>query len=200
MIAENSDIVALTAQADIDRCFQKIVEPALAEFAPTEDFIGGVAPDMDTFLDRAQAHTHNAICYEMRRTFALIVGALFERQLRFWLAGKLPAETKKIEAARGWRNLIELVDKVDRSIGTDRSITDIENLWSVANAVRHGNGDSATKLLEQAPGLWKHMQTAADLKWQSDIVGNMRISDAQLRQYARATMRFWHLARASSLV
>jgi hypothetical protein len=85
MIQENSDRIALTAQADIQRFYSRVIYLALTEFAPGPDVTGGIAPDLDTFLDRAQVHTHNALCWEMRRTFGLTIGAMFERQLRSWL-------------------------------------------------------------------------------------------------------------------
>jgi hypothetical protein len=199
MIPSNSDPAALTAQADIYRFYLTVIQPALAEFVPTDDIVGGETADIDVFLERAEITTHNALCYEMRRAFALIIGALFERQLRSWLSGKMPAETKTIEAAK-WRarsgqpSLAKMGEKeVGEPVGTD-----IESLWSVANAVRHGNGDAATKLSHKAPQFWDHVRTRPELRWQSDLVGNMRIPDAQLERYVRAVLEFWHLAGASS--
>jgi hypothetical protein len=87
---------------------------------------------------------------------------------------------------------------VDGSIGTKSpTMDDLNTLWSVANAVRHGNGPSATQLLDAAPQFWDQARTKTDSRWQSDLVGNMRIGDAQLHRYARAVMEFWHLAGAS---
>lgn len=198
MIAENSDPEALTAQADIHRFFVKVIQPALAEFVPTDDIVGVETTDMEVFFENARVNTHNALCHEMRRSFALIIGALFERQLRSWLSGKMPTETKKVEDAK-FPDLVKLVDVVDRSIGTESRITDLEALWSVANAVRHGNGPTAAKLLNKTPQLWNQARMKPDLRWQSDLVGNMRISDAQLEGYVRAVIDFWHSAGASSV-
>lgn len=41
MITENTDIVALTAQADIHRLYVKVIQPALAEFVPAHANILG---------------------------------------------------------------------------------------------------------------------------------------------------------------
>ena len=195
MIAENSDTEALTAQADIHRFYVKVIQPALAEFVPTDDVVGVETDDIEAFLEGARRNTHNALCYEMRRTFALIIGAMFERQLRSWLSGKKPTETKKVEKVE-WPALVKLAETaMGGSIGTD--MTEIETLWSVANAVRHGNGRAATKLSNTAPQFWDQARMKPDLRWKSDLVGNMRISDAQLERYATAVMRFWHLAGAS---
>jgi hypothetical protein len=195
MIAENSDIIALTAQADIHRLYVKVIQPALAEFAPTGDVVGE-ATDMDEFFEGARINTHNSLCHELRRTFALVLGALFERQLRFWLSERMPADKKNVENAK-WPGLIKLVNRVDGSITTNLVMPDLENLWLVANAVRHGNGSSVENLLQKAPHLWNQARTRPHVK--RDLVGNMRIDDAHLEQYVTAVMRFWHLAGASSL-
>ncbi len=166
----------------------------LAEFVATDDIAGGETTDIEAFLECARVNTHNALWYEMRRTFALLIETLFERQLRSWLSEKMPTEIKKVEQAK-WPDLVKLVKKqMGSSIGTD-----IESLWLVANAVRHGNGPSATKLLNTSPDFWGHVRTKPDSRWQSDLVGNMRICDAQLERYARAVLEFWHLAGASPM-
>jgi|ERR1700733_6021255 len=203
MIAENSDMDALVAQADIHRFYIRVIQPALAEFVPTDDIVGGETSELEEFLERARVNTHNALCYEMRRTFALIIGALFESQLRSWLSRQMPAETKKgeVERTRGWTNLVKLVHEVDGSIGTKPLVMDhLTALWSVANAVRHGNGRAAKELLKTAPEFWNQARMKSDLGWQSDLVGNMRIVDAQLELYAKAVMDFWHSAGASSVI
>jgi hypothetical protein len=192
MITENSDPEALTAQADIHRFYFKVIQPALAEFVPIDDSVGMETADIEAFLEGARVNTHNALCHEMRRTFALIIGALFERQLRSWLSGKMPTETRKVENAR-WSDLVKLVENVvGSSIGTD-----LEALLSVANAVRHGNGRAATELLRTAPQFWGQARMKPDSRWKADLVGNMRIGDDQLERYATAVMKFWHLAGAS---
>jgi hypothetical protein len=194
MISENSDIVALTAQADIHRLYVRVIQPALAEFAPSGDVVGETT-DIDEYLEGARINTHNSLCHELRRTFALVLGALFERQLRSWLAEKLPTEKKRVEKAN-WSGLIELLDHMDSSIRVNVVMTDLESLWSVSNAVRHGNGPSADNLLQKAPQYWDQTRMRPDMK--RDLVGNMRIDDAQLERYAKAVMKFWHLVGASS--
>lgn len=98
MITENSDMVALTAQADIHWLYIKVIQPALAEFAPTVDVdIIGETTDIDQFLERARINTHNLLCHELRRTFALVLGALFERQLRLWLSEKMPTKKEAVK-------------------------------------------------------------------------------------------------------
>jgi len=195
MITENSDMVALTAQADIHRLYVKVIQPALAEFAPTVDVdIVGETTDIDQFLELARINTHNLLCQELRRTFALVLGALFERQLRFWLSEKMPTDKETVENAR-WPQLVSRVNCVDGSITTNPVMTDLENLNLVVNVLRHGNGRSATLLLQKKCDFWS--QTGKEPHLKRDLIGKMRIGDAQLELYARAVMRFWHLAGAS---
>ena len=196
-IPEDSDPVALTAQADIHRFYVRVIQPAMMEFASTEDIPGFETTDLDLFLEAASQHTHNALCYEMRRTFALILGALFERQLRLWLSGKTPGEAKTIEKDT-WLRLIERA-KVAVGATIIPEMADIETLWSVANAVRHGNGRAATKLLKDMPQFWDHAPKVSKPGWESDLVGNMRIPDTDLGKFVIAVLRFWHRAGASQV-
>ena len=85
--------------------------------------------------------------------------------------------------------------RVDSSISASNVVTDLNNLWLVTNAVRHGNGPSAENLLQQAPQFWDRTPTCPNVK--RDLVGNMRIDDAQLERYAKAVKKFWHLAGVS---
>jgi hypothetical protein len=197
VIREDSDPVALTAQADIHRFYVRVIQPALMEFAPAEDIPGFETTDLDVFLDATSQHTHNALCYEMRRTFALVLGALFERQLRLWLSGKTPGEAKKIET-ESWLGLIERA-KVAVGGTIIPEMADLETLGSVANAVRHGNGRSTTKLLKDVPKFWDQAPKLSKLGWESDLAGNMRISDADLEKSVIAVLRFWHRAGASQV-
>ena len=48
-IAENSDPVAMTGQADMDKFYRRVIEPARVELFPGPDPITGIAPDLDTF-------------------------------------------------------------------------------------------------------------------------------------------------------
>lgn len=178
-IPENSDPVALTAQADIRRFYGKVIAPALAEFAPSPDPTAGFAPDLDTFLDRAQIHTHNALCWEIRRTFGLTIGAMFERQLRYWLIGHAPKCRNKIERAC-LAKLEHLIRQLRRVTFDDaRVANDVRELWMVANAVRHGEGPSLRTLANAAPRLWSHLP----------ICQQPFLKQATLRYWAKCAFR-----------
>lgn len=195
MIPEDSDPVALIAQADMHRLYIKVIQPALAEFAPGNDLVGLQTNELETFLEAARQNTHNALCFEMRRAFALTIGALFERQLRCWLLEKMPSVGKEIERET-WPRLVVWTKTAVGAV-TIPELADLETLWLVSNAVRHGNGRAATKLLKSVPVFWDWARTEPKLKWKSDLVGNMRINDRELEKYVIAVLKFWHRAGAS---
>lgn len=198
MIAENSDIIALKAQADIDRFFRRVIQPALAEFDPGDDPPDGVVTDLNVLLDRAQAATHNALCYEMRRAFALVIGSSFERQLRLWLAAHNPDSRPEIERA----SLSELEGLIQELSDANLAIAgveaDVHELWLVTNAVRHGEGRSLRKLAEEKPLFWAHL-VPAEHGTLEPTLAEMRLSDNDLARYTIAAIRFWAIAGASSI-
>jgi hypothetical protein len=197
MIQENSDPIAMAAQADIHRFFFKIIHPALIEFEPGPDQPRGEFSDMDAFLDSCAAATHNALCFEMRRTFSLTIGALFERSLRFWLTSGAPHLRKKIETAK-WEELEPMIETI-RGVNLDSAgvADDIRELLSIANAVRHGSGPSMKKLLAEAPRFWRHLPMGDNTP--DKLVSDMRIRADDLWNYTLAILKFWHAAGASSI-
>lgn len=61
MIPENTDPIAVAAQADILRFYSNVIHQALTEFVPGPDVTGGIAPDEDEFFAMAKAHTHTTL-------------------------------------------------------------------------------------------------------------------------------------------
>jgi hypothetical protein len=197
MIPENTDPVALTAQADIDRFYRKVIGPAVVEFAPGPDMIGGAATDEDESFARAAAYTHNALCWEVRRTFGLTIGALFERQLRSWLLSRAPERRREIGRAR-LHDLMPLVEEIGGFILDAEIVGDLRELWLVANAVRHGEGPSLSELAKAMPGLWEGSSVPEAGHVQS--MDKMRLKACNLHRYTHAVMKFWRAAGASSVV
>lgn len=199
MFPENSDPIALTAQADIHRFCLKVIQPALAEFIPGPDSPVGIVGDIDTFLGLAQAATHNELCYEIRRAFGLAVGAMFERQIRSWMTSHYPGDRNEIESVSpmGFDPLIQRL----RGIGfNDAGIAnDVSELWLVTNAVRHGDGRSARDLAANTPQFWNHLSSAKNEASPPRRASNMRLTDSDLYRYTVAAMKFWRIAGASSL-
>jgi hypothetical protein len=193
MTGENTDALALTAQAGLHRLFKSIIQPGLIEFTPTQD-IAHLTSNFDEFLDACEVNTNNAICWDLRRHFALIMGATFERQLRGWLISKLTTAKESIERAMG-NKLFEYLDDIDPSLRAIDIFKALAELQRVCNAVRHGNGRSANMLLRDLPQFWEQQSNKAACE--SDPVGTMRITDSWLESWAMAGLKFWHLVGAS---
>lgn len=202
MLAENSDSVALKAQADIERFYSRVVGPTLANLAPEDDPASGEFTDFNAFLDACQTATHNALCEEARMAFALTMGAAFERHLRFWLSGRQPNERRAVQNEHGWKKVAaRLSGLVSTDIAALPIAIDIEELWLLVNAARHGDGGSCTELLQKAPHLWQHLpadrlQSATD---DGALTFHIRVTDADLSRYAHAVLSLWGYLGASKI-
>lgn len=69
-------------QANIDRLFQRVIYPGLQTLSIHAELRFGEASSMDEFLDRAKAQVDNYTANEGAKAYALVLAALFERQLR----------------------------------------------------------------------------------------------------------------------
>lgn len=62
---------------------EKVATPALSQLQPIpRELVGGSRGFM---VQIARDNSHNSLCYEMRLSFALAIGAASERHLRLWL-------------------------------------------------------------------------------------------------------------------
>jgi hypothetical protein len=185
----NSDQLALIAQADLHRLVIKVLWPVLMDLQPKEVVgAGAVGPvDEDTFFKGAEAATHNALCQEARKAFALTIGAVFERHLRVWLAQAAPVRTEEIQKASGLSQVLRLTEEVKHAdVAGLPFVPDLEELWEVVNALRHGEGRATVKLAATAPGLFPDPVFPADNRFTP-----LMISDADFERYYRAAMSFW---------
>jgi hypothetical protein len=191
----NSDQLALIAQADLDRLVRRVLHPVLVDLQPMEVVgAGAVGPvDENTFFESARAVTHNALCQEARKAFALTVGAVFERHIRVWLSHAAPLRTNEIQTARGLSELIRLTKEVKLvDVTALPFVPDLEELWEVVNALRHGEGRATNKLAAIAPSLFPDPVFPPDNRFTPVV-----ISDADFERYYCATMNFWGAVGAS---
>jgi hypothetical protein len=119
--------------------------------------------------DEGGAEFAHADAQELVRTtteaFCLSMHSLFERQLRRWLSGcvgSLGFTPERMDTARTGNlgRLGRLLHEV-RGIPLSAfySFPDLKRLELVANACRHGNGDSAARLFKRHPELWPEWAT-----------------------------------------
>jgi hypothetical protein len=135
----------------------------------------------------------------MRRTFGLAIGAMFERQLRFWLVSHAPKRRAEIEKAVSLAGLEPLIGEL-RGVTLEGagSAGAIRELWLIANAVRHGEGRSLRDLVKTVPRFWSHLPENIP-EADHALIADMRVKDRDLRRYTLAAMKFWWLAGASSV-
>ncbi|PBB69278.1 hypothetical protein CK228_08740 [Mesorhizobium sp. WSM4312] len=192
------DLLPRIFQADLHRFYTRVVLPALDNLPlHTGVKISGPAASTAEFLDHAQMHTSNMLAFEARRSFALTLDGLFERQLRIWArihvpenrrAGIATVEINKLVRGTGLRHGLDLE--------TGQVRATIEELHLLGNAVRHGDGGSLTKLRDRAPHLWRYADNTVAAKSEEHAIlsEGIQLSDRDFARYVRAVTRFWGLA------
>ena len=72
----------------------------------------------------------------------------------------------------------------------------IRELYSLANAVRHGDGTAVEELQRTAPHLWPGLTPEAIERCNAMAIWSeaIQLSDEDLARYATAIARFWGLA------
>lgn len=175
----------------------KVMAPVLERLQPIPPaLMGGPQRYM---VQIARDNGHNALCYEARLSFALTVGATFERYLRLWLSLASPDLRLKIERADR-STLIAFVEELKGpAVATRAQCADLIELWELVSTARHGNGPSTGRLRLINPELWSHddavMQdryTAAGLR-----AHRLRVKDWDLERYFTAAIGFWRAVAGS---
>lgn len=170
---------------------EKVVVPALRQLQPIpRELVGGPRGFM---VQIARDNSHNSLCYEMRLSFALTIGATFERNLRLWLSLDRADLRPMIERADR-RSLFKHVAEVKGSTAALMiKIADITELWELVSTARHGDGPAAIRLRALNPGLWSHQDVNTQVHY--DRVGlrayAMRVQDSDIERYFDATIDFW---------
>lgn len=184
----NSNHLATIEQWHLRKFYLRVMLPVLKDLQPQLQpaFIGRRGER----LEIARINGHNALCYEARRSFALMIGASFERQLRLWLCQADKARAAAIQKA-DFDRLVELLKEIQ---GVDLAgldvAADLRELWLVVNVARHGDGASSRNLVALNPDMWDPMLRESYAK--SGLLGYMmKIRDIDLRRYLDAVQAFW---------
>lgn len=192
------DFLPRVFQADLHRLYTRVILPALGSLPLYDDVkTGGVAASMDQLLDNAEKSTSNLLAFEARRCFALTLAGVFERQLRIWMRSHLHEAEKAGVATRQFQPLLEEAGvRHGLDVETKKVGQAIEELYLLANAVRHGDGPSVGKLRGNAPHLWQYPTVghAAQSEEQAILSEGIQVADADFVRYMRAVTRFWGLA------
>ncbi|MCK4205434.1 hypothetical protein J3U99_11715 [Brucella pituitosa] len=138
-------------------------------------------------------NSHNSLCYEMRLSFALTIGAAFERNLRLWLSfGQ--GELKQVIERADRRSLFKHVAEIKGPIAALKiESADIIELWELVSTARHGDGPAAVRLRSLNPSLWSHQDISTQVEY--DRAGlrayAVRVKDSDIERYLDATIDFW---------
>lgn len=170
---------------------EKVVASALNQLRPVpREQVGGPTASISQI---AHNNSHNSLCYEMRLSFALTIGAAFERNLRLWLSLGREELRPKIERANRTSLLKYFAELKGPCVASILQSADIVELWELVSTARHGDGPAAKRLKALNPELWSHQDRATQLIY--DKVGlrahSIRIRDADLERYFDATIGFW---------
>lgn len=184
----NSNHIAAIEQSHLRQFYERVMLPVLADLRPQErpPFTGRRGER----LEIARINGHNALCYEARRSFALMIGASFERQLRLWLCQADRHRVAAIQKA-DFNRLVELLKEIQIvDLAGMEVAADLQELRLVVNVARHGDGPSSRELVALNPELWDSM--LRDTYAKGGLLGyTMRVQDADLRRYLDAVQVFW---------
>lgn len=181
-------------QANTDRLFQRVIDPALAALPIHPVLTFGVAATTDEFLDRAAAQVDNYTANEAAKAFTLTLAGLFERQLRIWGRGLGVAMAMHKPGREPFREYLRLcatagdIDLDDGPVGYD-----LVEMFLVANVYRHGDGTSSDDLRAHAPARWaydpgRYIDLLPPNSEQSE---QLLLEPAEVVRYAAASAGFW---------
>lgn len=178
-------------QANLDRLLVRVIQPTMDALTLHPVLEQGEAASMNEFLDRAAAQVDNYTANEAAKSFVLTLAGVFERQLSIWTTATGLTDLAKL---RGFQEqLLAGAQHASLDLAIDDLGAELNEMFTVANVVRHGEGPSCERLRVMAPALWD--DTAADY---IDLVPGprrpsetLRIRRNDLVRYVRATTRFW---------
>lgn len=170
----------------------RVVTPALNQLQRIpRDLIGGPKKFMTQI---ARDNSHNSLCYEMRLSFALAIGAAFERNLRLWLSLKQRGDSAIIEHANRTSLFDYVLELKGLRIASLIKTQAIAELWELVSTARHGDGPAAKRLRELNPNLWPYRDRDTQLLYER--IGlrayNIRVQDSDIERYFDAVIGFWN--------
>ncbi|OYW67104.1 MAG: hypothetical protein B7Z40_08695 [Bosea sp. 12-68-7] len=187
------DLLPRQFQADCERFFQSVIAPALATLRPSSPNTVTEFASVTEFLDACTQSTFNLLAYEARRSFALTLGAIFERQLRIWsrVHSTAPRDLTHFDPMLKAAAAKHRIDLSRYDVGRI-----LRELYLLANAVRHGDGTAVEELRKTALHLWPGLSLEAVERCNAMSIWSeaIQLSDDDLARYATAIARFWGLA------
>lgn len=191
----SADVYAGQHSRAIRGYLDDVILPSIAALQSQVDTLSTSSDPIDAF-----SHSDTLdILSETKRTFALSVQSIFERQLRSYLKGcaeeliSSDRKAAKLEKAN-WLNLRSAFLEL-RGINLESfpSFADLDLLHHLGNACRHGEGGSARKIEKLRPEWWPNvipMPNEPNLA-RSPSVSSMEIPVVELKLLVEAVLSFW---------
>lgn len=144
---------------------------------------------------------------ELHRSFALALGGLWERHFRQHLSQSVillcPGKTHEDVEVADWKGLNKLFREA-RGFPLSRFPThgQLEVLYRVTSAVRHGNGSSTKSLFQSNPDLFGHEPIRDFLNYMTlggeppHSIHRLEVTLEQLSAFKRAIVEFWLMVDA----
>jgi hypothetical protein len=193
-LANRRDSQALINAYSMREFRAKVIAPTLSQLQPIHR--ERIDAKRRSMVQIAHDNSHNSLCYEMRLSFALTIGAAFERNLRLWLLFGLAEHRPVIERADR-RSLFKLVADMKGPVAALKIESgDIIELWELVSTARHGDGPAAMRLSSLNPDLWSHQDASAQVEYSRAGLRayTIRVNDSDLERYLDATIDFWESA------
>ncbi|AJA07287.1 hypothetical protein SKP52_01750 [Sphingopyxis fribergensis] len=184
-------------QANLGRFFDRVILPVMDKLPSHAELETGEADSLDQFLDRAVAQVDNYTANEAAKAFVLTLAGLFERQMSRWARATEDAGGADMSRLTGFEPLVAgCAGQAGIDLAADGLGEALTEMFVVANVVRHGEGRSCERLRALAPHLWDEESVDYhDLLPGTPVASeHVRIRQADLERYTRATTRFWGLA------
>jgi hypothetical protein len=115
-LANRRDSQALINAYSMREFRAKVIAPTLSQLQPIHR--ERIDAKRRSMVQIARDNSHNSLCYEMRLSFALTIGAAFERNLRLWLLFGLSEHRPVIERVVR-RSLFKLDGSINVAISLD---------------------------------------------------------------------------------
>lgn len=183
----------------VDEYLTWVIRPSLAALEEQRQQLVHAAED-DVVFGFA-LFDHERLIKRTYMTFALAIQSLWEQQLRSYLTTCASGFTiegvtrEKLEKSSWGKELNKVFFRVrGLRLNTFASYDTLTQLQMLANACRHGEGDSARELHDLHPELWPSPQL---LPWPDPLnvphppVQHLQITLELLTRYASAIALFW---------
>lgn len=192
-----ADAIANRNGTAVEEYLTWVVEPSLSAMEQKRKELVASGDPNSVF----SLHDHVQLIERAYKTFCLAIHSMYEQQLRAYLTTSSGAATidgvtpKRIEKGTWGDELNKLFLKV-RGVALDSfdSYPILTELQMLANACRHGEGDSARKLHSAHPELWPSIK---QFRWE-DVLPVMppaflcvKLNQGHLSRYVAAISLFW---------